>query len=101
MAQPAMATAGSMASRSPDFPNDHPATLIAVSSPARRQCRATHEKSHTRVSRTASVTTAHVRITPHVNNYPARKWFHATSTYCGGGATGMELRMCGSYIGSP
>src|SRR5437868_15440526 len=33
MAQPAMAMAGSTTSRASDFPNDHPAILIAVSSP--------------------------------------------------------------------
>src|SRR5829696_1935802 len=34
MAQPAMAMAGSTASRASDLPNDHPAILIAVPSPA-------------------------------------------------------------------
>src|SRR5213076_2725036 len=36
MAQPAMAMAGSTASRASDFPNDHPAILIAVPSPVPR-----------------------------------------------------------------
>jgi catechol 2,3-dioxygenase-like lactoylglutathione lyase family enzyme len=50
MAQPAIAMAGSAASRASDFPNDHPAILIAVSSPASPgDCRAAHEKSPTGV----------------------------------------------------
>src|SRR4051812_38931066 len=81
MAQPAMAMAGSAASRASDFPNDHPAILIAVSSPGSADDgRAAHEKSPTRVSRTACVTTAAVRIPPPENNQLRRKWFHATST---------------------
>jgi hypothetical protein len=81
MTQPAMAIAGSTASRASDFPNDHPAILIAVPSPGSTgDCRAAHEKSHTGVSRTASVTTAAVRIPSLDNNHPGQKWFHATST---------------------
>src|SRR5438445_13108247 len=81
MAQPAMAMAGSTASRASAFPNDHPAILIAASSPGSvGDRRAPHEKSLTGVSRTASVTTAAVRIPPPVNNHPGQKWFHATST---------------------
>jgi hypothetical protein len=81
MAQPAMAIAGSTASRASEFPNDHPAILMAAPSPGSAgDCRAAHEKSHTGVSRTASVTTAAVRIPPLDNNHPGQKWFHATST---------------------
>jgi catechol 2,3-dioxygenase-like lactoylglutathione lyase family enzyme len=73
--------AGSAASRASDFPNDHPAILIAVSSPGSPgDCRAAHEKALRAFSRTACVTTAAVRIPPLVNNHPRRKWFHATST---------------------
>jgi hypothetical protein len=73
--------AGSTASRASDFPNDHSAILIAVPSTGGvGDCRAAHEKSPTGVSRTASITTAAVRIPPPVNNHPERKWFHAGST---------------------
>ena len=98
MAQPAMAMAGSTASRASDFPNDHPAILIAVPSPGSTgDCRAAHEKSHTGVSRTALATTAAVRILPPVNNHPEQKWFHATSTILQrpGMACGIELWMPG------
>src|SRR5438094_1236973 len=74
MAQPAMAMAGSTASRASDFPNDHPAILIAVPSPVPRM-----KKPYGRF-RTASITTAAVRIPPPVNNHPRRIWFHATPT---------------------
>jgi len=98
MAQPAMAMAGSTASRASDFPNDHPAILITVPSPGSTgDCRAAHEKSHTGVSRTAFVTTAAVRSPPPVNNHPEQKWFQATSTILRrrGMACGIELWMPG------
>ena len=48
MAQPAIAMAGSTASRASDFPNDHPAILMAAPSPGGTgDCRAAHEKSPT------------------------------------------------------
>src|SRR6185437_15697952 len=94
-----MAIAGSTASRASDFPNDHPAILIAVSSPGAPAipCRA-RKKPYGRP----------VRLLSRPPLYGSRRastitqdgnGFMAPRQYCGRGITGMELRMCGSYIG--
>jgi hypothetical protein len=100
MAQPAMAITGSAARRASDFPTDHPAILIAAPSPGGTgDCHAAHEKSHTAFP---------VRLLSRPPLYGSRRLstiiqgrngFIPPLQYCGSGATGMELRIRGGYIG--